>query len=182
MPGTPDEYLRYAVAEHGPWPLRWDDGSEVTTADRIDLNAIRAYRQRQLAYKHRDRRPQQKAMRLLRKFLSASQRTQLKRGKAFVVVAPSGHAYRLHPKTGSVAQVTTHGRRQFAAVRYCLHDDPEGKMPPADLSLAHMLLLLSDEAAFLATANFRTARDQLWNGEYLRRMRRREPRTEATFA
>ena len=46
-------------------------------------------------------------------------------------------------------------------------------MPPADLSAAHLLMLLSDEAAFLATANARDARDQLWNRDYLRRLRQR---------
>jgi len=116
------------------------------------------------------RRGQRRAMRLLRTFLSAEQRRTVASGGRFLVVGSLGGVYRLHPHHGAVERVERHGRHWFATVSYCLHDDGR-EMPPADLALAHMLWLLSDEAQFLAVANARPMMSELWNGEYLRRIR-----------
>lgn len=171
MPGANQEYLDYATSG-GVMPLRWADGTWVTPRDRDDLAAIRSYHRGQVA--RRDTGPQHRAMRLLRSLLSPEQRKQLGAWKGFYVTAPSGHQYRLWPHTGNAERVTTHGQRRYKALQFCLHDDPdeEGKrVPPADLSLAHMLWLTADEAGFLAAANVTDARDQLWNRAYLRRLR-----------
>jgi hypothetical protein len=74
-----------------------------------------------------------------------------------------------------VDRIVRHGQRWFRRTAYCVHDDPDDPdaMPPADLTVAHLLMVLADEAEFLATANARDVRTQMWNGDYLRRMRRR---------
>jgi hypothetical protein len=89
----------------------------------------------------------------------------------FLATCPSGHTYRLTPRRGLAERVTFHGRRWFVSVAYCLHDDGPDRMPPADVTLAHLLLLLSDETGFLLLANASDRRDQLWNGPYRRRLR-----------
>jgi len=61
-----------------------------------------------------------------------------------------------------------------------MHDEPR-EMPPADVTIGHLLLLSADEPAFLAEANHRTRSDMLWNGDYIRglaharRMRAEDP-------
>ncbi len=176
MPGTPEEYTRYATAEWNPdLLLTWEDGTAITREEQDDIVLLRAYVYRVQRHRNRDRKPQRTAMRLLRSFLSTTQTAQLRSNKAFLVETPSGKSYRLYPRMGTVEQVTRHGRSWFVFRRFCLHDDPDAsgsRMPPADLSLAHMLLLLADEAEFLRLANASTARDQLWNGEYRRRLAR----------
>jgi hypothetical protein len=171
MPGEPTEYAAFAAIETGRDGLRWDDGSEVTEAEYRDVLALRAYLARM---RHHDRRrgPQRKAVALLRSFLSPAQRDRLRATGCFLVVLPSGRTYRIEPRFGFVERVTRQGSRWYADERYCLHDDQDdGKMPPADVSTAHMLLLLADETEFLRIANARTARDQLWNRAYLQRLR-----------
>jgi hypothetical protein len=177
MPGTPQELVALIAA----WPEdslippighRWADGSTITDDERNDLVALRAYH-RHLRDLERRKPAQAKARRLLRGLLSREQRRQLARLRYFYAIAPSGHVYRLDPRAGHVERVERHGRRWFAKESYCLHDDPdENKMPPADVTIAHLLWLLADESAFLATANARRRDDQLWNRAYLQRFRR----------
>ena len=116
------------------------------------------------------RRGQRRAMRLLRSLLPEEQREAVRRSGCFRVVGSLGGVYRLHPHHGAVERVERHGRHWFATVNYCLHDDGR-EMPAADLTLAHMLWLLSDEARFLAEANARPMMSELWNGDYMRRLR-----------
>jgi len=64
---------------------------------------------------------------------------------------------------------------QAAGRSYCLHD-PENELPPADVTIGHLLLLRTDEPRFLRLANATDARGPgcgLWNGDWLRRVRRR---------
>jgi hypothetical protein len=171
MPGTDQEYLDYAVSD-GVMPLRWLDRTWVTPRDRLDLTAIRDYHRAWTVKQNKG--PQHRALKFLRSLLSPEQRKQLRAWKGFYVTAPSGRQYRLWPQTGNVERVTTHGKRRYKAFRFCLHDDPgpDGKrVPPADLSIAHMLWLTVDEAGFLEKANATDTRDQLWNRAYLRRLR-----------
>lgn len=172
MPGTSEEVV--AAATSGSIPGAWADGTPVTEDCLADIRAVRLYIGRLLARRKRSR-PQRKAMKLLRSLLSPDQKRQLRQGKVFVVVAPSGNGYRFCPQSGSVIRVTRHGDRWFRLTSYCLHDDRDDPdaMPPADLTVTHLLMILADEQEFLATANARDVRDQLWNGEYLRRLRRR---------
>ncbi len=173
MPGTTDEILALVTLEDTPPAFLWADGTAPTAAELADVAALRGYR-RTLLWRRRSG-PQRVAMRLLRSLLSADQRASLRRSKSFLVIASSGRAYRLWPALGSTELVTRHGTRWYVLLRYCLHDDrsdPGLAMPPADLSVAHLLLLLADEDGFRAEANARHARDQLWNPDYLRRVRR----------
>ena len=60
------------------------------------------------------------------------------------------------------------------AVGFGASEDGTGRgTPPADVTIAHLLLLWSDEAEFLRLANATRNRSDLWNGEYMRRMRNR---------
>jgi hypothetical protein len=117
---------------------------------------------------------------LLRSFLSEKQRREFSQNRQIVVIGSLGGRYRLYPHTGACKGLERHGKRWFAVRRFCLHD-PEGLLPPADVSLAQMLLLLQDEAAFLAKANVTEQRSTLWNGDWLRRLNaaRCERREEA---
>lgn len=108
---------------------------------------------------------------LLRSFLSGEQRHQWHHRHYFYVVGSAGGLYRLCPATGRCFRVERHGRRLFAAVSYCLHEEGvEQPIPPADLSLAHMLWLRADEPLFLATANATPWVNPAWDGEYRRRL------------
>lgn len=189
MPGTPEELVTLAAT----WPdeslipplyHRWADGTDISDAEGLDVLALRIYvrRRRDLAA----RKPaQRKARRLLRSLLAPRQRSELRRLSYFYVTTPGGTTYRLDPRRGYAERVERHGRKWFVKRAYCLHDEPdEGKLPPADVTIAHLLLILADEPTFLATANESRRDDQLWNGAYLRRMRRRHlaPAPELTEA
>jgi hypothetical protein len=160
---------------------RWDDGEIITEGERNDVLALYLYALGRRRKRHQGG-PQRKAMRLLRGLLSPTQRRDLSRLRYFHVAAPSGTTYRLDPRRGHAELVERHGRRYFVRRAYCLHDeDDAGKLPPADVTVAHLLLLLVDEAAFLAAANMTPRDDQLWNRDYLRRIRARTPSSPSGY-
>lgn len=181
MAGTDWEYLSYACGEPLPpdFPagLRWLDGMPITTREADDIRALIAYRGNQLQrrwWKARRRNAQRRALCLLRRYLSPSQAESLRRRGEFLATMPSGATYRLDASRGRTERVVRHGRRWFVRVRFCLHetdDTPDDAMPPADMSLAHLLLLHADEGEFLRLANATPASDMLWNGDWLRRLR-----------
>lgn len=153
--------------------ILWADGTYVTEPESRDILALYDYAVRRMRKSIPDP-AQRKARRLLRSLLTPGQRATLSRLGYFYVTAPSGTAYRLDPRRGRAERVDRHKGRYFAKRSYCLHDAQDaGKMPPADVTIAHMLLLMADESAFLATANETRTDDQLWNREYLARMRNR---------
>lgn len=179
MPGTDAEFVAlvnlvaaevptFDIASH-----RWADGTGINQGEIADLRALATYALGLIARrKVAQSAPQRKARRLLRSLLSASQLRSLRRSKCFVVVTPGGSTYRLDPRYGTAERVEKHGRRYFVRAGFCLHDEKDSDaMPPADVTIGHMLLLLADEAMFLATANHNRRDDQLWNGDYLRRLR-----------
>lgn len=133
------------------------------------------YEIRRLRSLDTDRRrglPQKRAMRLLRSLLTDSQRWWLRHRRHFLVNGVStGHVYRLHPYSGTIDRVTKHRTRWFVHTRFCLHD-PDIELPPADVSVGHLLLLRSDEPRFLALANATDGRSMFWNGDWLRRVNR----------
>jgi uncharacterized protein YeaC (DUF1315 family) len=175
MPGTPQEFVDLATSDSlMPVGLRWADGTELTDDDRQSVLAVRVYEARiRRARRHRGR-VQNRAMAMFRSLLTPRQRAELTSSGCVVLTLASGNAYRIIPKIGGVERVTRHGTRWFVAERFCIHDEQDDDaMPPADLATAHLLLLLASEDEFLATANARNARDQLWNREYLARMRER---------
>lgn len=156
-----------------PGPFPWHEG--MTEDERREVHALARYELDSRLYEERRRaaiKPQRRACRLLRSFLNPEQREQLRRNRYFTVVGSAGGIYRLIPETGSCARIEKHGTRWYAVMRYCFHD-PDRVMPPADVTLGQMLHLLHDEPGFLAAANANEVLDQFWNGEYLRRIRRR---------
>lgn len=124
---------------------------------------------------------QRKAMRLLRTWLTPEQRGELQRRRYFSVTGSAGGRYRIMPGSGVTAKLERHGAREFGhACSYCLHDEL-GELPKADVALAHLLLLTTDEPRFLSLANHHDRANMMWNGEWLRRLnaRRRREREEA---
>lgn len=161
--------------------LRWADGSAVTTAEVREILGLAIYEVQRRA---RRRWPaQRKALRLLRRYLTSEQTRQMRAGRCFYLTGTSGATYRLFPGTGVTKRVERHGSRLYETHQYCLHDFPacnalcpdrtEGPMPPADVTLAHLLWLACDEPGFLAAANCRPSGLQMWDGDYLRRIYRR---------
>jgi hypothetical protein len=165
--------LRAEIAADGLEDIRWEDGDAITDAEIREVICLSAY---EVTLRRRRRNPaQRKSMRLLWRHLSAEQRRQVRGSRYFYLTTESGATYRLYPCTGATHAVEKHGKNYFAMRGFCLHpdDNPLDRLPPADLSLAHLLLLSCDEPAFLAEANCRLLNTDMWNGEYLRRMRRR---------
>lgn len=151
---------------------RWQDGTAATAREFRDVRALVGYTQRMRRRWRTD--AQRRACRLLRSLLTDAQKRELRRTGCFRVTTPGGSTYRLLPRRGHVERVERHGSRWFTRKSYCLHDEEDaGKLPPADVTIGHLLLLTADEPRFLATANETARDDQLWNGDYLRRMRRR---------
>jgi len=170
----------------GNWmdDFRWADGTELTRQEFLDVIALRNYYHRSKS-KGEYRLSQRRALNLLKGYLTADQRAQLRRDGEFRCRTVNGAVYRIDARRGKTERVTHHGSRWFAATRFCLHDDqdvPRKAMPPADLALTHLLLLMSDEEEFLRLANATEARDQLWNGAYLRRLRQARRERENILA
>lgn len=114
---------------------------------------------------------QKRAIGLLLSLLTPAQRSELRRTRRVVIRGTAGGWYRIRPSVGQVTQVEWHKSRWYQVTSYCLHD-PDGALPPADSSVGHLLLLLSDEPSFLAEANATDRRSlTLWNGDWLRRLR-----------
>lgn len=168
---TPEQMAERATAL-ATGALAWDmaDWDGWTEAEMRDVVTLTFYVARMKDEKRR--RAQRRALRLLRSWLPEPQRQQLRRSQQFKVRGSAGGRYRLHPSTGITSRIERHGSRDFAVETFCLHP-PDVSLPPADISLAHYLLLVTDEPRFLATANATDRRSQLWNGDYLRRLNAR---------
>lgn len=105
-----------------------------------------------------------RAKRLLREYLTEQQRHELRSCRYFTAVGSAGGRYRFWPETGALFHLEQHGMRWYGVVSFCYHAD--GYLPGADLSLAHLLELTSDEPAFLAKANARRVANH-WSGPSL---------------
>lgn len=101
-----------------------------------------------------DREPaERKARALFRSWLTAAQRAELTRTGQVVVTGSAGGRYRIGPTwLATTRRIERHGRRDFAVAQYCLHD-AGAELPRADIALAHLLLIVTDEAEFLRQAN-----------------------------
>lgn len=152
--------------------LAWDmaDWTGWTEQEQRDILTLTLYVRKMKDEKRR--KAQRRAMSLLRSWLPDPQRQQLRRSRKFKVRGSAGGRYRLYPSTGTTSRIERHGSRDFAVQTFCLHP-PDVSLPPADISLAHYLLLVTDEPRFLATANATDRLTQLWNGDYLRRLNAR---------
>jgi hypothetical protein len=118
-------------------------------------------------YAYRPKGPQRRAMRLLRTLLTAEQRRVLRAGSGFYMTGSLGGRYRLFPACGVAWRVERHGKLEIHSAAYCLHD-PELELPPADVTVQHLLLLRSDEEAFLRRANIRLLPHMGWDSEWMR--------------
>lgn len=123
------------------------------------------------------RKDNRKAMRLLRTWLSDHQTADLRRLGWFYVRGSDGGMYRLRPHVAHVEKVERHGKNWFGKFRYCFHDEG-AVLPPADVTLAHVLHLVTDEADFLARANATVQGADMWDGNYRRRLRAARLRRE----
>ena len=179
MPATREEMVEwvFALLDQRVMPDAnpiWADGSRISADERRELLTLLQYEGRLRVQRHeaaQQNGPTRRSRRLLASFLSPEQRERFRLKGEFYVTAPSGRVYRFHPGWPP-AEVERHGKRVFAVRSFCLHQDPEHAMPAADLTLAQLLLLSHSEEAFRAEANHRDHLDQLWNGDYLRRLRR----------
>jgi hypothetical protein len=173
MPGTNEEWLARSVNPDGIQvePMFWNDGTEITQEEVRTLLRMRCYFLRERRVKQR--KPQRIAHRLLRSLLTPEQRKHLKNQRYFLIQGSSGGVYRLMPRIGRVERVMKRGKNWYSDWIYCLHDEQDDdEMPPADLTIAHMLLILADEAEFLEKANSTRATNQQWDGEWRRTLNR----------
>lgn len=93
-----------------------------------------------------------KADRLLKTILSAEQRSQYERDRAFdVIVGRTGERRRYRIKHGWAGNVYVIDDRGREIERLCIH--PDVQVPIADNLVAQKLLLEADEATFRRTAN-----------------------------
>lgn len=93
-----------------------------------------------------------KADRLLKTILSAEQRVQYERERAFdVIVGRTGERRRYRIKHGWAGNVFVVDDRGREVERLCIH--PSVQVPIADNLVAQKLLLEADEATFRRTAN-----------------------------
>lgn len=164
MPGTEEEILEtarqlaaYELAPDLIPEVWWADGTGISPDEWRHIVGLMRY-QRSLT-DHYYSRGQRRAMRLLGRYLSPEQKRSARRNLRFYVQAKSGRVYELNPRTGNVSEVVKRGARFYRIQSFCLHDysskpeDWKERMPPADLSLAHLLLLSCDEQRFLDEAN-----------------------------
>jgi hypothetical protein len=177
MPATNEEIIecarRFYSAVMMPDDVNdviWSDGSQITEQEVRTVTGLQAY-DRYRKSLHADK-PQRRALRTLRRFLTPEQRKQLRNENRFRVVGSLGGAYRLEPCRGRVFGLERHGKNWYEAASFCMIDCGQGKVPRADTTIGHLMLLRADEGAFLAEANRYTSRlPDCWNGEYLRRIR-----------
>lgn len=153
-----DGTLAYDMAD-------WSDWSE---QERRDCLALAIYGVEQRIW--RTCRARRKSVQLFRSWLTADERACLRQRRCVEVVGSAGGRYRIYPAGGGTTRIERHGTRWYGVARYCFHD-PDGELPPADIALAHLLILKTDEPRFLATAN--ATRTDLWDGAWLRRLNAR---------
>ncbi len=116
--------------------------TEEERAARIERQRIEAEERARKAKEADDR-----AAALLQEHLSESQRDQYAKGRSFVVVAKSGNRYRLGAR-GSVEEIDAADKPIHG---FCIH--PTIGVPHPDGMLCKKLMLESNEALFLKTAN-----------------------------
>lgn len=178
---------RYEVSpEEVDWSLFKTDDPETGSRQLRNLWALVQYEMKCIEEEDKSIETSQKrALGLLKSFMTRSQKREFSRRLRFTVVGSLGGKYRLCPNTGSLYLLEKHKSRWFGVTRLCYHFvDPENVLPPADISLAQMLILLSNEPEILQGANRTDCRSQtLWNGAWLRRLRAaRREREEAREA
>lgn len=141
------------------------DNHDLTSKQRATIFHLAVYEIQYQARHHN--KAQRRAYRLLRRFLSPKQRSDLRTKRYFNVVSSSGRLYRLRPSTGAVYMVEHHRTRDFEKIAYCIHSELK-RIPAADETIAHMMLLQTDEDRFLDIAHISYISNRLWNGRWRR--------------
>jgi hypothetical protein len=194
------EYSR-RVAHQDVSVQQLEADASVSNYDKRQILALALYTiEYEASQRDKRSRRQRRAMALLRSFLSDSQRSQLRRSGHLLVRGSLGNYYRLYPGMGGVWRVEQRGSHWVAIASYCLHDyaedDPsfvpsgfpdEGKrsrLPSADRTLAHLLMLRADEGEFrlLANESIRLHRRWFFQLHEERRQIERERKNQETAA
>lgn len=127
------------------------DDDTMTAQEQADAANMVLY---ELKYRQHQR-GQKKALPLLRRYLTPTQRQDMRRRLVFTVVGSEGGIYQLAPHSGAVfGELVQKGKRCYRGATFCYHD-PESVLPAADVALGQMLLIMTDEPKFLAEANRR---------------------------
>jgi hypothetical protein len=138
----------------------WHDFTE---EERANASLLAAYEIR------RKRKPaDRKAMKLFKSWLTPEQLLEWRRSQCVTITGSEGGRYRIYPRMGVTHGIELHGTRWFAMHHFCYHD-VEVTLPKADVALAHLLLITTDESYFLIAAN-RSRNTSLWDGAWLRRL------------
>ena len=138
-----------------PDSIPWDDFDE---RSRQEIRMLILYEIRRLSEiresRRRGRDPSQKrALELLKTFLNPDQlRTLEANGKNFRVQGTMGGTYRLWPRRGLAEKIVWRRKKWFLEMSCCYHD-PEKSLPPADVTIAQLLLIRTDEMEFLRSSN-----------------------------
>ncbi len=156
MPDTVEDYV-------------WSNGQSITDQARQEILTITRHMASRATW--RTTPAKRKAMKLLRRHLTSEQKRQLRNTGEFYAYAPSGRVYRLRPVgiEAGIWFVQRHGKNFYAKVSFCLHDQPR-KLPPPDVTLAHLLLISCDEEWFIEEANPTPIKSHMWDGEWRRQL------------
>lgn len=136
--------------------LSWPD---LDLIERVQLPHFVEYERRRLQWRRPStRRAVRRSFRLLRSFLDESQRRQLRNTRSFRFQTASGKHYRIWLLwDANIEEVRPHGQRWYAYWSFCIHppltQDGLQPVPPADVALGQLLMLLDSEDRFLETAN-----------------------------
>lgn len=136
--------------------VAWNAGYQETGDQRLEREERERVRQAewQARYEEQEReraRTQARALELLRSLLSGEQWENYQDKGWFEVTGSSGRRWRVRNRgqSGNVDLMPETGEEREAT--YCAH--PPGGLPDADAHAAQMLALVTDDEAFLRTAN-----------------------------
>jgi hypothetical protein len=159
------------------------DGSECQALTPAEARTVWAFLSYEADRSHRSRACDKKARALFRSWLTPAQRRELDVHGRVRITGTAGGRYDISPYwvARGTRKLERHGKNWYAVSSYCWHD-AAGELPKADVCLAHLLCLTTDELGFLAVANEHPITLQLWDGAYRRRLNaaRRERGDEIT--
>jgi hypothetical protein len=164
-----DGDLPWAQLDAGPAFPRRDSEDRFSWLVNYQINRLRETARRRSG-------PNRRAYRVLDSLLTSSQSAMLRRNGDFLARGSHGGVYRLQPRYSNVWRVELYGSRYFIIAHACLHEHGERVMPPADVTIGHLLWLRADEPSFIEAANWSPCGAGLlmWNGDWQRRLRQAE--------
>lgn len=155
------------VANVNGWDLRpplSEEEQEAERAEQAERNRVREereaeHRRRTEERREREHQAQLRAEELLMSYLTAEQQAQYTSQETFDVEGSAGGLYRIHPGNVGNVRLLREGRE---VVALCAHPELDvhdehgrhlGFLPNADVALAQMLALTTNEGAFCRVAN-----------------------------